>query len=80
MSGTSKKFALDMNDIWPILFRALMVGVSASLAFLTERMANLDLGDATVFLVPVITAILVALTRWVHDFSKDKDKEKKEGE
>lgn len=77
MSGTSKKFALDMNDIWPILFRALMVGVAASLAFLTERAASLDLGDLTVFLVPVITAILVALTRWVHDFNKE---EKKEGE
>jgi hypothetical protein len=66
-----------MNDLWPILFRALMVGLAASLAFIAEKMASLDLGDLTVFLVPVITAILAAITRWLHDFNKDKEEEKK---
>ena len=80
MTGTSKGFRLDGNDIWPILFRALMVGLAASLAFLTERAANLDLGELTVFLVPVVTAFLAAVTRWVHDFNKDNKEEKKEKE
>ena len=82
MSGTSKSFQLDKNDIWPILFRALMVGIAAALAFLTEKAADLDLGDLTVFLVPVITALLAAITRWLHDFNKDKQekKEKEENE
>jgi hypothetical protein len=82
MSGTSKSFQLDKNDIWPILFRALMVGLAAALAFLTEKAAHLDLGDLTVFLVPVITALLAAITRWLHDFNKDKQekKEKEENE
>jgi hypothetical protein len=82
MSGTSKSFQLDKNDIWPILFRALMVGIAAALAFLTEKAADLDLGDLTVFLVPAITALLAAITRWLHDFNKDKQekKEKEENE
>jgi hypothetical protein len=78
MSGTSRSLQLDRNDIGPILLKALLVGVAAALAFLTERAADLDLGDLTVFLVPVITAILAAFTRWIHDFNKDKDKKEEE--
>jgi membrane protein implicated in regulation of membrane protease activity len=80
MVGTSKGFQLDKNDIWPILFRALMVGLAAALAFLTEKAAHLDLGELTVFLVPVVTALLAAITRWLHDFNKDNKEEKKEKE
>lgn len=80
MTGTSKSFQLDKNDIWPILFRALMVGLAASLAFLTERAVNLDLGELTVFLVPVVTAFLAAITRWLHDFNKNNEEEEKKKE
>jgi len=66
----SKMFALDVTDLIIVAKGALLVGFSAALTYLGENLANVDIGPATAFIVPVVTLVVHALARWLTNYSK----------
>lgn len=68
--GTSKSFQVDFNDAISLFRNAALVGVAAAITFVGENLANVDFGAATAFVVPVVTVVLQAATRWLSDYTK----------
>lgn len=68
--GTSKGFQVDFNDAIALFRNAALVGVAAAITFVGENLANVDFGAATAFVVPVVTIVLQAATRWLADYTK----------
>jgi hypothetical protein len=66
----SDKYSLNVDDMKKLGKNALFVGVAAALAYLGQNAANLDLGSATVVLVPVITTVINAVMTWAKDNTK----------
>jgi len=77
MKDTSKKFQLDKNDLLTIAKNAALVAAAATVTYLGETIANVDLGPSTAFIVPVATLALHALGRWLRDYKTDKKEENK---
>lgn len=70
-NGGSKSFSLDLTDILQLGKGALLVGAAAALTFVGENLANIDLGPATAFIVPVVTVTIHTLGRWIKNFSDE---------
>jgi|688.fasta_scaffold232717_2 hypothetical protein len=68
--GTSKTFQVDLNDAIVLLKNASLVGLAAAITFVGENLANVNFGAATAFVVPVVTIVLQAATRWLSDYTK----------
>jgi hypothetical protein len=70
----SKKFKLDLTDVWSLGKTSLFVGAAAALTFLGENLADLDLGNAGVLFVPIVAVGIDTLVKWLKDNEKT-DKE-----
>lgn len=68
--GTSKFLQFDMNDALNVVKNAVLVGVSAALVALSETVAKVDLGVYGPLIVPVVSAGLNTLIRWLSDYTK----------
>lgn len=70
MNGTSKSFKLNKNDIWSIILMGLLVGLASFLTYLLENIGHLNLGESTVFIVPIISVVITSIIRWIKDYTK----------
>ena len=65
--STSPKKKLDTVDYKKLAIHTAIVGLSASVIFLAEYTKEIDLGQYSVFLVPVLSALLTAYQKWAKD-------------
>lgn len=70
MNGTSSFLKLDLNDVLVVVKHAALVGVSAGLVALSESLGKVDLGVYGPLVVPVVSAGLSTLIRWISDYNK----------
>lgn len=63
----SKAYSVDSKDLVTIGKNALLVGVSAILTYLGDNLANLDLGNASALLVPVVAVLINSAIKWIKD-------------
>lgn len=70
MAGTSEKFKLNKEDMLELVKNTSLVASAAALTFLSENIAELDLGPSTAFIVPVATLIIHSGLRWITNYSK----------
>ncbi len=66
----SKSFSLDLADAKIVITKAVMVAAVAGLTYLGQNLMHLDFGAASVFIVPVLTAVVDTLVRWAKDNTK----------
>lgn len=65
--SASPKKKLDEIDVKKLAINTAIVGLSASLTFLAEYVKIIDLGQYNVFVVPVLSALMVAYQKWAKD-------------
>jgi hypothetical protein len=70
----SKKFKLDLQDLWNVGKGALLVGSAAGLTYVAQNLGDIDFGEFGVLLVPIASTALSTLIEWL----KDNDAENKE--
>lgn len=63
----SQAYSVDSKDLVTIGKNALLVGVSAILTYLGDNLANLDLGNASALLVPVVAVLINSAIKWIKD-------------
>jgi hypothetical protein len=63
----SKSFSLDLTDLKVVITKAAMVAAVAGLTYLGQNLMHLNLGAASVFVVPVLSAVIDTLIRWAKD-------------
>lgn len=68
--GTSEFLKFDINDALNVVKHAALVGVSAALVALSETITKVDLGVYGPLIVPVVSAGLNTLIRWLSDYTK----------
>lgn len=66
----SKSYSIDAYDLVTVGKNALLVGAAALLTYLGENLANLDLGNASALVVPVVVVTINTLVRWIKDNTK----------
>lgn len=71
----SKKFTLDLTDFWGLAKNALVVGSAATLTYLAQNLAQLDLGHMGSLVVPVVAVGLDTIIKWLKNNEKDEVKE-----
>lgn len=71
---TSKAFSMDLNDLVSVGKNALLVGVAAVLTYIGENMANIDLGSASVLVVPIVVVMVNTIVSWIKDHTQSKKK------
>lgn len=71
---TSKAFSMDLNDLVSVGKNALLVGIAAVLTYIGENMANIDLGSASVLVVPIVVVMVNTIVNWIEDHTKSKKK------
>lgn len=67
----SKSFSLDMVDVWSLLKNALLVAVAAFLTALMNGLGNLDLGQYTALIIPMVTVVLDTVIKWAKNNSDE---------
>jgi hypothetical protein len=68
----SKFFSLNVNDVIEIVKQALIVGLAAVLTFIAQHIGNIEMGESTLIVIPVVTAALNTIIRWLNDYTKPK--------
>jgi hypothetical protein len=68
----SKKFKLDIADLWGVGKGALLVGGAAALTYVAQNLGQLDLGTYGPLVVPIIAVGLDTAIKWLKDNSKEK--------
>lgn len=61
----SKSFSLDLTDVASLFKNALLVAIAAFLTALANGVGNLDLGNYTALIIPMVTVALDTLLKWV---------------
>jgi len=61
----SKKYSLNMDDVASVLKNAAIVGIAAALTAITQTLGNIEMGESTVILIPLVTMGLNALVKWL---------------
>lgn len=65
--STSAGGKLDLTDVGKLVRNAGIVGVGAALAYMVGNVGNIDIGSATMVVVPVCTFLLDAVYRYFKD-------------
>lgn len=65
---------MDLNDLVSVGKNALLVGVAAVLTYIGENMANIDLGSASVLVVPIVVVMVNTIVSWIKDHTQSKKK------
>ena len=63
----SEKFKLDLTDMKKLGKNAVFVGIAAAVAYLGQNIVHIDLGAASVILVPIISTVFDTIVRWTKD-------------
>jgi hypothetical protein len=71
----SKKFTLDLTDFWGLAKNTLIVGGAATLTYVAQNLAQLDLGSMGALIVPVVAVSLDTVIKWLKNNQKDEVKE-----
>jgi|SaaInlStandDraft_2_1057019.scaffolds.fasta_scaffold479683_1 hypothetical protein len=66
----SEKFKLDLGDVVGLVQTAVLVGLSAAVAYAVDNLGSLDLGVWTAMIVPVVAVGLQGLQKWIKDNTK----------
>lgn len=66
----SKKFKLNVGDLWKVGKMALLVGGAAALTVVAENLQMVDIGMYTPLVVPIIAVGLDTAIKWMRDNSK----------
>lgn len=69
----SEEKKLDKKDVVGVLRQALLVGVSAALAVIADKLGGLDLGPYTALIVPLIITAISTVQKWL---ASNKESEK----
>lgn len=72
MKCGSKSFALNTTDLISVGKNALLVGLAAVLTYVGEHISNLDLGNMSALIVPVVAVVINTVVKWAKDNTKDK--------
>lgn len=67
---TSKSFTMDVNDLVSVGKNALLVGLAAVLTYVGENISQVDLGNASALIVPVVVVAVNTLVSWIKDNTK----------
>lgn len=70
MNEGSKKFKLDLTDLFGVGKNALLVGGAAMLTYVSANLGHLDLGMWGPAIVPVVAVVLDTAIKWMKDNSK----------
>ena len=73
MNEGSKKFKLDLTDLWSVGKNALLVGGAAMLTYVSANLGHLDLGMWGPAIVPVVAVVLDTAIKWMKDNSKKEE-------
>jgi hypothetical protein len=63
----SEKYKLDLTDMKKLGKNAALVGIAAAIAYLGQNVIHVDLGAASVILVPIISTMFDAVVKWAKD-------------
>lgn len=61
---TSPAFTLNVADAVEIAKNTALVALAAGLTYFGENMANLDLGNIGVMLVPITAVVINTIVKW----------------
>jgi len=61
----SQRFSLDVADIAKLGRNAVLVGLSAALAYIAGNIADLDIGTLGPLVVPIISTVLDSAITWI---------------
>ena len=66
MADTDKSpaFSLNVTDVVEISKNTALVALAAGLAYLGENIGDLDLGNAGVMLVPIVSVVINTVVKW----------------
>jgi len=67
MSDTDNKspaFSLNVTDVLEISKNTALVALAAGLTYLGENLADLDLGNLGVMLVPIAAVVINTIVKW----------------
>ena len=65
VADTSNKKTLDKIDFYKIFIHTLVVSASAAVVVLSEQFMKIDAGEWNVILIPVVSATVVAIQKWL---------------
>ena len=60
----SASFSLNVNDVLDIAKNTALVALAAGLTYFGENMADLDLGNMGVMLVPIAAVVINTIIKW----------------
>ncbi len=60
----SPAFSLNVNDVLEITKNTALVALAAGLTYFGENMADLDLGNIGVMLVPIAAVVINTVVKW----------------
>ena len=60
----SPAFSLNVSDVMEITKNTALVALAAGLTYFGENMADLDLGNVGVMLVPIAAVIINTVVKW----------------
>ncbi len=61
---TSPAFSLNVTDVIEISKNTALVALAAGLTYFGENMADLDLGNIGVMLVPIAAVVINTVVKW----------------
>ena len=61
---TSPAFSLNVSDVVEISKNTALVALAAGLTYFGENMADLDLGNIGVMLVPIAAVVINTVVKW----------------
>jgi len=76
----SPSFKLDLTDLWVVIRNAIFVALAAFLTVIINSIGELDLGQYTVILIPIVTVILDTILKWLKDNTNSDDDTAPDGE
>jgi hypothetical protein len=71
---TSKAFSMDLNDLVGVGKNALLVGFAAVLTYIGENISSIDLGSASVLVLPIVVVMVNTVVNWIEDHTKSEKK------
>ena len=64
---TSPKKTLDKVDWYKIFIHTMVVATSAAVVVLSEQVMKIDAGEWNVILIPVVSAGVTAIQKWLKE-------------
>jgi ABC-type uncharacterized transport system permease subunit len=61
---TSPAFSLNVTDVIEISKNTALVALAAGLTYFGENMADLDLGNIGIMLVPIAAVVINTVVKW----------------